>query len=84
MIIKQGNKWLRWAFIEALAPPVASDSQLKALYQRLSAKGSNRAKVAVTRRLLTIAFQGLHDGRCYKRRAPAKAIRTIPAVLMAG
>jgi len=66
-IIKQGNKWLRWAFIEAVAPAVASDPQLKELYQRLSAKGSNRAKVAVARRLLTIAFQVLRDGRCYQR-----------------
>lgn len=67
-IIKQGNKWLRWAFIEAVAPAVASDPELKALYQRLGAKGSNRAKVAVARRLLTIAFQVLREGRCYECR----------------
>lgn len=67
-IIKQGNKWLRWAFIEAVAPAVASDPQLKELYQRLSTKGSNRAKVVVARRLLTIAFQVLRDGRCYEQR----------------
>jgi transposase len=67
-IIKQGNKWLRWAFIEAVAPTVASDPELKELYQRLSATGSNRAKVAVTCRLLTIAFQVLREGRSYEYR----------------
>lgn len=67
-MIKQGNKWLRWAFIEAVAPTVAGDPQLKELYQRLSTKGSNRAKVVVSRRLLTIAFQVLRDGRCYEQR----------------
>jgi transposase len=67
-IIKQGNKWLRWAFIEAVAPAVASDPELKELHQRLSTKGSNRAKVAVARRLLTIAFQVLREGRSYECR----------------
>jgi transposase len=68
-IIKRGNKWLRWAFVEAVAPAVASDPELKEYYERLKArKGTNRAKVAVARRLLTIAFQVLRDGRCYERR----------------
>jgi len=67
-IIKQGNKWLRWAFVEAVAPAVASDLEIKAYYERLKAtKGANRAKVATARRLLTIAFQLLRDGRPYQR-----------------
>lgn len=70
-IIKQGNKWLRWAFIEAVTPAVASDPELKEQYLRLKAKGSNRAKVAVARRLLTIAFQVLRDGRCYEQHGAA-------------
>ncbi|HLG90142.1 MAG TPA: IS110 family transposase [Alphaproteobacteria bacterium] len=68
-IIKQGNKWLRWAFVEAVAPAVATDPDLKAYYERLKAtKGTNPAKVATARRLLTIAFQLLRDGRSYERR----------------
>ena len=68
-IIKQGNKWLRWAFVEAVAPAVSSDPDLKEYYERLKAtKGPNRAKVATARRLLTIAFQLLRDGRSYERR----------------
>jgi transposase len=68
-IIKQGNKWLRWAFVEAVAPAVASDPVLKEQYEHLKSKGSNRAKVAIARRLLTIAFQVLRDSRPYERRA---------------
>jgi len=68
-IIKQGNKWLRWAFIEAVTPAAAHDPMLKEQYERLKTKGSNRAKVAVARRLLTIAFQVLRDSRPYDRRA---------------
>jgi transposase len=67
-IVKQGNKWLRWAFIEAVTPAVQSEPELQQLYARLKAKGSNRAKVAVARRLLTIAFQVLRERRSYERR----------------
>jgi transposase len=28
-IIKQGNKWLRWAFVEAVVPAIATDPQLR-------------------------------------------------------
>jgi transposase len=69
-IIKQGNKWLRWAFVEAVAPAVSHDPELSAYYQRLKVtKGANRAKVATARRLLTIAFVLLRDGRSYQRRS---------------
>jgi transposase len=67
-IIKQGNKWLRWAFVEAVAPAVATDPQLRAQYEHLKLKGVNKARVAVARRLLTIAFQILRDQRCYEWR----------------
>lgn len=70
-IIKAGNKWLRWAFVEAVAPAVAADPVLKFDYERLKAtKGTNRAKVAVARKLLTIAYQVLRDQRDYERRDP--------------
>ena len=67
-IIKQGNKWLRWAFVEAVAPAIATDPQLREQYERLKSRGPNKAKVAVARKLLTIAFQLLRDRRPYERR----------------
>lgn len=68
-IIKAGNKWLRWAFVEAVSPAIAADPALKFDYERLKAtKGANRAKVAVARKLLTIAYQVLRDKRDYERR----------------
>lgn len=71
-IIKQGNKWLRWAFVEAVAPAVATDPELKDYYERHKhAIGTNRAKVATARRLLTIAFRLLRDGRSYERHCPS-------------
>lgn len=79
-IIKQGNKWLRWAFVEAVIPAIAHDSELRAHYDRLRHKGSNKAKVAVARKLLTIAFQVLRDRRCYERRGAGKEEERAPAI----
>jgi transposase len=66
-ITKRGNKWIRWACIEAVYPAVRQDPQLAVLYQRLKvAKGANVAKVAVAKRLLTIAYRVLREGRPYR------------------
>ena len=68
-IIKPGNKWLRWAFVEAVAPAVFCDLEVRTYYQRLKVtKGANRAKVATARRLFTIAFVLLRDARSYEGR----------------
>ena len=67
-IIKQGNKWLRWALVEAVQPAVAADPQLRARYEHLKFRGTNKARVAIARKLLTIAFQILRDQRPYERR----------------
>lgn len=68
-IIKAGNKWLRWAFVEAVVPAMRAEPALKFDYERLkAAKGANRAKGVVARKLLTIAFQMLRDKRDYERR----------------
>jgi len=34
-IIKQGNKWLRWAFVEAVTPAIVSNAQLRPQYEHL-------------------------------------------------
>jgi transposase len=60
-ITKQGNKLVRWAAVEAVqrlhAGPLASRKA------RLTVKrGTNIAKVATARKLLTLVFYGLRDG----------------------
>jgi len=67
-IIKQGNKWLRWAFVEAVAPAVAPDVQLRAQCEHLKIRGVNKARVEIARKLLTIAFQSPRDHRACERR----------------
>jgi len=70
-ITKQGNKWLRWALVEAVAPAIRSDGWLRGYYERIKRrKGANSAKVATARRLLTIVYRCLKDRREYEERLP--------------
>ncbi len=68
-LIKTGNKWLRWAFVEAAVPAMRAEPALKFDYEHLKVtKGTNRAKVVIARKLLTIAYQVLRDQRDYECR----------------
>jgi transposase len=71
-ISKQGSRLLRWALIEGISRYHGGDV-LKHSYQRIAKRrGTNRARVAVARKALTLAYYGLRDGeiRCL---APAQA-----------
>jgi len=66
-IIKGGNKWLRWAFVEAVSPACRTDDSLKEGYERIKAKkGYNKARVAIARKLLTLAYHVLKEKRNYR------------------
>ena len=66
-IVRHGNKYLRWAFIEAVWPAIRKDLSLREYYESLKArKGSNQAKVAVARRLCIIAYRILSQNRPYR------------------
>jgi transposase len=65
-LTKQGNKYLRWAIIEAIWPAIQVDPDLRAYYERkLAEKGANLAKVATGRRLATIIYRVLYQKRPY-------------------
>lgn len=51
-ITKTGNRWLRWALVEAAWPAIRKSRWLRAFYERVKRqKGTNKAKVAVARKL---------------------------------
>lgn len=82
-IIKMGNKWLRWALVEAVSPAIRSDPELFAYHERLRVKkGSNAARVATARRLLTIVYRVLSQERLYQRNIKKRASQS-PAALVA-
>lgn len=70
-ITKQGNKWLRWAMVEAVVPAISSNGESRSYYEKIrSRKGSKVAKVATARRLLCIVYRVLKERdsfRVYKK-----------------
>jgi len=65
-IIKQSNHWLRWAFIEAVAPAVAADAGIRKFYESYrQTKGINVAKVVTARRLCCIVYRVLKQQSAY-------------------
>lgn len=60
-ISKQGSRWLRWAMVEAAAK-VGRASDLHAFADPIAdRRGAKIARVALARRLLTLAFYALRD-----------------------
>ena len=66
-LTKQGNRYLRWAMVEAVWPALRTDAEIRAYYERIKArKGPNPAKVATARRLATIVCRVLSQKRSYR------------------
>ncbi len=82
-ITKTGSKWLRWAAIEAAQTAVRSDPEFRGYYQHIRIrKGTNAAKVATARRLLTIVYRLLYQGRLYEKRTMQLSNKATPAALV--
>ncbi|MFQ5866458.1 MAG: IS110 family transposase [bacterium] len=65
-ITREGNKYIRWALIEAVWPAMNKDYFLRACYNKIrQRRGVNIAKVATARRLATIVYRVLSQSRPY-------------------
>jgi transposase len=73
-ITKQGNKWLRWALIEAAQRAPLFDMWLREFYNRISKKGNKIARVAVARRLLEIIYRIWNEQKPYYKKAVTVAL----------
>lgn|GEM_PF-174204 len=66
-ITSEGNRWLRWALVEAVVPASYADAQIR---ERLNTfrktKNANAAKIAVARWLLKIVYHVLKEKRPYQ------------------
>ena len=61
-IIKQSNRWLRWALVEAVIPATRADAGLRAHYECYRrTKGSKVARVVTARRLGCIVYRVLKE-----------------------
>jgi len=76
-LTKQGNKWIRWAFIEAVAPALRASSSLRRYYDRIKARrGAPDARVCTARKLAELAWSVWTERRCYEDR-PARLLEKV-------
>lgn len=70
-ITKEGNRYIRWAMVEAACKAPAKDYGLAQYYRRLAKRrGTQKARVAVARKLLIAAWHVLTDGQPYRLTSP--------------
>lgn len=68
-LTKQGNRWLRWAFIEAVGPALRTSSTLRQYYDRIKARrGAHDARVCTARKLVELTWTVWTERRCYEDR----------------
>jgi len=65
-IVKQGNKFLRWALVEAALTAVRCSEYFRYHYSKVkSRKNGNSATIAVARRMLEVIYAMLKENREY-------------------
>lgn len=65
-ITLEGNRWLRWALVEAVVPASYADTEIRTRLNALrKIKNANVAKTIMARRLLKVVYHVLKQGRPY-------------------
>lgn len=83
-ITKQGNKWLRFAFVEAAQKATITSVTLNTYYQRIKVRaGPHPARVATARKIAEIVFGVLKTNTPYREniveQSPSQGSRRIAA-----
>ena len=87
-LTKRGNKWLRWAFIEAVTPAIRKSSMLRRYYDKIkSRRGCKDARVATARKLAELAWTVWTEKRMFiesgkKNLRRTKGYSRTPAALI--
>jgi transposase len=70
-ITKQGSKLVRWAALEAIVRYHGGTPLRDTFHRVAERRGTNKARIATARRLMTLVSYGLRDGeiRCLHRAA---------------
>jgi transposase len=75
-LTKQGNKWLRWAFVEAVTPAIRTSPFLRRYYTQIKARrGAKDARTATARKLAELAWTVWTERRRYEERRPCAKMK---------
>jgi transposase len=72
-ITKHGSKLLRWSLIEGISRYHGGPHLTPTFHRLAERRGRNKARVAIARRVLTLAYYGLRDGEIRCLTQPAEA-----------
>ena len=68
-LTKQGNKWLRWALVEAVTPAITHSPWLRGYYERIKGRrGAKDARTATARKLAELVWTIWTEQRVYEER----------------
>jgi transposase len=68
-ITKAGNRWLRWALVEAVTPATRSSAWLKSYYLGIkSRRCAKDARIATARKIACLIWSVWTEGRAYEHR----------------
>jgi transposase len=72
-ITKQGSKLVRWATLEAIVRYHGGPPLRETFHRIAERRGTNKARIATARKLLTLVYYGLRDGeiRCLQQATAA-------------
>jgi transposase len=84
-IIKESNKYIRYAVLEAIPHAIKKDPWLFKFYKRIErAKGRKRARIATARKLLVSIYYMLKNGTPYQCSRVHQNISQVSSRLMLG
>ena len=76
-LTKRGNKWLRWAFIEAVTPAIRKSAMLRRYYEKIrSRRGCKDARAATARKLAELSWTVWTERRMFTESGRKKLRRT--------
>ena len=68
-LTKQGNRWLRWAFVEAVTPAVRTSVFVRDHYAKVKARrGTKDARCSTARKLAEITYAVWSEERCWEEK----------------
>lgn len=66
-LTKEGNKWLRWALIEAVTPAIVHSPWMRRYYEKIKGRlGAKSARTATARKLAELVWTVWTEGRWYE------------------
>jgi transposase len=75
-LTKQGNKWLRWAFIEAVTPAIRTSPSLRRYYAKIKARrGAKDARTTTARKLAELTWTVWTEQWRYEERRPCTKMK---------